>query len=263
MCTSCTHTRSAEARSTNPASRCIPVPVNSTFAHTGGNPSTASAPSSASIPNGWSSGPSARSGGAHLCAVTSSILPAGTDLVNTPPSSRTRPSRRRKTTHSSQPHPLRWPLFRGAKRNEIAGVPCGADTQCTTHHGRDHQRPDVTRRRPQPASPGVGPPHATPTPGTGVHRRATGGTPHPVSRKRPPRRRGAGSRRSPAPTRTLGAARRPPPVRRSPLETTSTALVLARCTGLVDVFPRLGSYEYEPTWLVLGRPRSSLASPLS
>lgn len=84
MCTSCTCTRSAEARSTKPGS-CIPVPVNSRFAYTGGNPSTASAPSSASIPNGWSSGGSGCSGGAHLCAVTSSILPACPDLVNAPP----------------------------------------------------------------------------------------------------------------------------------------------------------------------------------
>jgi hypothetical protein len=262
MCTSCTHTRSTDVRSTKPGSRCIPVPVNSTRTHTGGNPSTASALSSASIPNGWSSGSSARSGGAHVCAVTSSILPASPDLVNTPPL----PYSPIPSSGDDPQQPATTPPVAAISWSE-------AD--------RNRGRPLRSRHATQPSSraqpPASGCHTASTADGLARCRTAARHT-HPWNvcppsshrrhtasgvRRRPPRRRGAGSRRSPALKRAPGAARRPPQARRSPPGTTSTALALARCTGLVDVLPHLGSYEPGPTpGRVHVRRRQGLSVPL-
>lgn len=192
-----------------------------------------------------------------MCVVTSSILPTGTNLANTPLPFPSRPSRHQKPILGTQPHPLRWPLFRGATRNEIAGVPCGADTQHNGPRGRNHEHPGVRPRRPPPDSSGVVLPHATPIPGTCGHRKATGGTRRPASTRRPPRRRGTGSHRSPLPMRAPEVVRHLPPARRSPPVTTSTAPPPARCTDPVDVLPRPGSYERAPT-LAGGATRLSL-----
>ncbi len=103
--------------------------------------------------------------------------------------------------------------------------------------GRSRLRP----RRSRPALPDAGQQRATPMPGTGGRRRASGRTRRPVSRTPPRRRRGTGCRRAPAPMHALGGGHCPRSGLRSLRARASTAPPRARCTDPVDDHPRVGS----------------------